>query len=263
MTRTVLVIGIGPGNPEQITVQAIAAMNRADVIFVPDKGQQKQELARVRYEICDRYLDAGERRIVDYGVPTRAEVSEAIGYDTTVDNWHAAIADVYDGLLNDTLLDGQCGAFLVWGDPSLYDSVLRILDGLRDAGRATFNLEVIPGITSVQALAAAHRMPLNTIGQPVLVTTGRRLAEQDSLPADSVVVMLDGQQAYNSVSEPAEIFWGAYLGTADEITVAGRLEDVAAEIDRTRTAARARHGWIMDTYLLRPLPDDESDGDGH
>ena len=251
MTRTVMVIGVGPGNPEQVTVQAIAAMNRADVIFVPDKGEKKQELSRVRYEICDRYLDDAKRRIVDYRVPTRADVSEAAGYETTVADWHSAIADVYSGLLNDSLQDGRCGAFLVWGDPSLYDSVLRILRRLRNTDRAAFDLEVIPGITSVQALAAAHQIPLNDIGKPVLLTTGRRLSEQRTLPAESVVVMLDGQQAYNGVDGSAEIFWGAYLGTEDEIVVAGPLEDVAAEIDRKRAQARQRHGWIMDTYLIR------------
>ena len=44
---------------------------------------------------------------------------------------------------------------------------------------------------------------------------------------------------------------GAYLGGPDEILRAGRLPEVAADIDATRAAARARKGWIMDTYLLR------------
>ena len=103
----------------------------------------------------------------------------------------------------------------------------------------------------MQALAAAHKLPLNRIGESVLITTGRKLAEGFPENADSVVVMLDGQCAFRRVDPDTEIYWGAYLGTADEILIAGRLGDVAQEIERVRAEARARKGWIMDTYLLR------------
>ena len=51
--------------------------------------------------------------------------------------------------------------------------------------------------------------------------------------------------------EAWDIFWGAYLGTADQILIQGRLGQVRDEIRRVRHEARVRHGWIMDTYLLR------------
>ncbi len=114
-----------------------------------------------------------------------------------------------------------------------------------------FGITVIPGITSIQALAASHGIPVNLVGKPVEITTGRRLAEE-GLKAESTVVMLDGIQAFAKIDDPdAEIFWGAYLGTKDEIIRAGRLGDVADDIVRTRAEARERHGWIMDIYLLR------------
>jgi len=256
VARTILVIGIGPGNPEQVTVQAIAAMNRADAIYIPSKGEGKRELARVRQEICDRYIENTAYRVVGYDIPRRATVSAAVGYDTTVQDWHAAITEIYADLLNGSLADGETGAFLVWGDPSLYDSVLRILDRLSASGQAVFDLEVIPGITSVQALAAAHKIPLNDIGQPVLLTTGRRFAESEGEAPGNTVVMLDGQTAYHTADPKQEIFWGAYLGTEDEIQISGLVGDVAKDIDRCRAEARKRHGWIMDTYLLRKaVPD--------
>src|SRR5262249_9735605 len=69
---------------------------------------------------------------------------------------------------------------------------------------------------------------------------------------DSAVVMLDSGFAAAGLAEPdLSVFWGAYLGTPDETTIAGRLGDVAAEIVDTRARLRAEHGWIMDTYLLR------------
>ena len=51
-----------------------------------------------------------------------------------------------------------------------------------------------------------------------------------------------------------EIFWGAFLGSADEILITGPLDDVADEIVRVRAEARLRKGWMFDTYLLRRLP---------
>ncbi len=109
---------------------------------------------------------------------------------------------------------------------------------------------MVPGITSVQALTAAHRILLNRIGADVAITTGRNLAD-GVLPADSTVVMLDGDPAFDHLDPELTIYWGAYLGSPDEILLAGRLGTVGPEIRRLRAEARARHGWIMDTYLLR------------
>lgn len=249
MKRKLLVIGIGAGNPEHVTVEAIAALNRADVFFIPNKGGEKTDLAALRREICDRFIEAKDYRLVEFAVPVRDAATPS--YNDGVAAWHAEIAAIYARLLRDELGDGECGAFLAWGDPGLYDSILRILDDIGARGEIEIECEVIPGVTSVQALTAAHGIPLNRIGESVLITTGRKLAQGFPEGVDSVVVMLDGQCAFKTVDPDAEIYWGAYLGTKDELLVAGRLGDVAGEIERVREEARARKGWIMDTYLLR------------
>ena len=249
--RKLLVIGIGAGNPEQMTVQAINGLNHADVLFIPDKGAKKNDLAELRRQICDRFVTNPDSRRVEFDVPVRAEPSPS--YRATVDDWHEAIAAIYEGLIRDELAEDGCGAFLIWGDPSLYDSALRILERVRLRGNVEFALEVIPGITAVQALAASHKMALNRIGDPVLITTGRRLT-QEGMPenAGSTVVMLDGKCAFNTLDdEDLVIHWGAYLGTPDEIVLSGRLGDVGKEIAEVREKARMEKGWIMDTYLLR------------
>ncbi len=249
--RKILVVGIGAGNPEHLTIQAVNALNRADVLFIPDKGERKSELAALRREICDRFVANPTSRRVEFDVPVRARPADS--YRRTVDDWHAAIAEIYEKLIRDEIGEDGCGAFLIWGDPSLYDSALRILERVTKRGNVAFELEVIPGITAVQALAAGHKMAINRIGDPFLVTTGRRLAE-DGMPdnAGTAVVLLDGQQAFLSVADKdMTIHWGAYLGTADEILLSGRLGDVEGEIVQVREDARKRHGWIMDTYLLR------------
>jgi len=238
--KTILIVGIGTGNPEHLTVQAINALNRADVLFIPDKGAGKVDLADLRRDIVARYVTNPASRVVEYAVPKRDAANP--DYGAGVDDWHAVLAAIFRTLLENVPDNGAC-AFLVWGDPGLYDSTIRIVDRLR----ADHAIEIIPGITSIQALTAAHGIALNRIGEPVHITTGRKLGEV----IDDTIVMLDGQTAFMAADPDLDIFWGAYLGTADEITIFGRLGDVRGQITETRKAARERHGWIMDTYLLR------------
>ncbi|AMB84994.1 precorrin 6A synthase [Pseudomonas agarici] len=252
--KTVLLIGIGSGHPEQITVQAIKALNRASVFFLLDKGQAKDELLRVRQEICRLYIEQPDYRLVQVSDPLRENADGS--YRTGVERWHEQRAELFARLIDEELAENECGAFLVWGDPGLYDSTLRILDRVVALGGSAFEVEVIPGISSVQALAARHRIALNRIGEPIRITTGRRLETAD---LDNVVVMLDAHCAFAQFADQAlEIYWGAYLGTEDELLVSGKLHEVQGLIREQREAARLRKGWIMDTYLLRrPVNSDE------
>ena len=57
--RKVLIIGIGAGNPDYVTIQAINALNQVDVFFIPNKGMEKEALQRFRLEICERSVVSG------------------------------------------------------------------------------------------------------------------------------------------------------------------------------------------------------------
>ncbi len=249
--RRLLVIGIGAGDPEHVTVQAIKALNEVDVFFVIDKGYVTEELVRLRREICERYIREQTYRIVEIPDPPRDRATPA--YRTAVEEWRAQRAELWERAITDELGDGGCGAFLVWGDPSLYDSTLAVLDQILARGSVAFEHEVVPGISSVQALTARHRMPLNRVGGAVQITTGRRLAAE-GFPdgVEEVVVLLDADCSFMQLEDDGvEIHWGAYLGMDDEILVSGSLREVADEIVRVRREARERKGWIMDAYLLR------------
>ncbi|CAB3761843.1 precorrin-6A synthase (deacetylating) [Paraburkholderia solisilvae] len=248
--KKLLIIGIGAGNPEYVTIQAVNALNQVDVFFVMDKGPAKGKLVALRKEIIERYVKDRTYRVVEATSPER-RVGEP-DYVRTVEDLNRDKQDIFERLIADELRDGECGAFLVWGDPSLYDSTMRIVAAIAQSGRHVFEYEVIPGISSVQALAAKHRIALNAIGRPLAITNGRAIAEGFPDHVDSAVVMLDSQNAFRQVAdEDLDIYWGAYVGTPDEILIAGKLRDVMDEIERSRAEARQRHGWIMDTYLLK------------
>ncbi|SIS59366.1 precorrin-6A synthase (deacetylating) [Phaeovulum vinaykumarii] len=243
--QNLLLIGIGTGNPAHVTAQAARALNRADVILIPRKGAEKSDLAALRRAICAELVTNPATRIVEFDLPVR---DPAIAdYRARVEAWHDAIARCWAEACAPHA--PQTVALLVWGDPSLYDSTLRIAGRLSPAPQLT----VVPGITSLQALTAAHRIPLNDIGAPVVITTGRQLRDHGWPPAaDTVAVMLDGEMSFATL-DPAgiQIWWTAYAGMSEEISVAGPLAEVAEEIRTKRAAARERHGWIMDIYLMR------------
>jgi precorrin-6A synthase len=252
--KKILIIGIGAGNPEHITMQAVNALNQVDVFFVMDKGSAKKKLVALRKAICERYIADHNYRFVEAESPERG--CDNPHYELNVEALNKEKQQIFERLIAEEMVDGECGGFLVWGDPALYDSTIRIIDAIARSGRQPVEFDVIPGISSIQALAARHKVPLNRIGRSVQITTGRRLDE--ALPdnvshnADSIVVMLDAENTYKKLLDrDLDIYWGAYIGTADEILIAGKLSEVADEIERVRNEARAANGWIMDTYLLR------------
>jgi precorrin-6A synthase len=249
--RKMKLIGIGAGDPEHLTLQAIEALRSVDVVFLTDKGPESADLLSARQAICDRYMR--HHRTVTLEDPPRER--NAADYEGAVRAWHEERAILYEESIERHLADGECGAFLVWGDPSLYDSALRIMDAVIARGRVELDHEIIPGISSIQVLAARHKISLHEIGEPVKVTTGRKLSDRDFDSAASVVVLLDGRCAFDRLERrDLIIYWGAYLGTQDEILISGPLADVAGRIREARARARERKGWIMDTYLLRRRP---------
>lgn len=244
-------IGIGTGNPDHVTLEAVKAMNAADLILIPLKGEDKADLAGLRLEICRSCVTNPATRIESFDLPVRDPGTP--DYLRRVNDWHDEIAAVWAASIAAHLGqgDGAKVAFLVWGDPSLYDSTLRIAERL--ARHMSLRLKVIPGITAIQTLCAAHAIPLNDLAAPVTITTGRRLRDTGwPEGVETAVVMLDSGGAFATL-DPAgvQIWWGAYVGMENQILLSGPLAEMADLITETRAKARADHGWIMDIYLMR------------
>ena len=260
MTVRVLVVGIGSGDPAHLTGEAVAALNAVDVFLVADKRAATRDLVTLRAELCAAVISHDRYRFVEVPDPERGPDADrdATAYAGAVRDWHAERAHRYaEAITREVGSEGTVG-LLVWGDPSLYDSTLRVVGSVgEELTRSGVSLEtrVVPGISSVSLLAARHGVALNRVGQPVHITTGRRLLGEYDEALGDVVVMLDGDLACAGLvadHPDLEIFWGAQLGLADEALVHGRLADVLPEVRARRDAVRAARGWVMDTYLLRP-----------
>lgn len=244
MIKELWLIGIGTGALNHITLEGQAALRDAAVILLPRKGTGKDDLAEIRLRIL---AEAGATAtVLPFDMPVR---DESLPYLERVARWHDAIATAWVAALPASV-EGPV-ALLVWGDPGLYDSTLRIAARLDPAPA----VRVVPGITALQALTAAHAIPFNTLDGAITVTTGRRIRENGwPEAAETVVVMLDGQCSFQALlDQDLYIWWGAYLGMPEQILDHGRLRAATPRIVDTRAEARAAHGWLMDTYLLRQV----------
>lgn len=260
-TRRIHVVGIGAGSPEHVTAEAAAALAEVDVFLVADKGETKDELVALRRSICERFVPADHPyEVVAVPDPQRGPDAARDGaqYAKGVADWHAARTEAYVRVVEGLPPEAVVG-FLVWGDPAFYDSTIRVVDAIGE--RLATTVRVIPGISAFQALAAAHGVVLHRVGEPVHITTGRRLVDdwtragEAGLDLGTVVVMLDGHLRCRELvaTAPATtIHWGAYVGMPQQELRSGRLDEVIDEVVELRARLREEHGWVMDVYALTP-----------
>lgn len=250
MSRHLALIGIGAGDPDWVTLEAIGALQALDVLFVVLKEDELDDLVEARRVIVERHRTE-PLRTVELRDPPRPWRT-APDYNAAVAHWREQRLERWSAAVASELTDGQAGGFLVWGDPSLFESTLAIVQDLIRASAEPIELRVIPGISCVHALTARFRIPLNRQGHAVQIAPARLLRDGVPGDVDDVVAMLDSQQTFARI-DPAglDIYWGAYLGTPDEILICGDLAEVRQQILDARVEATARKGWMFDTYLLR------------
>jgi len=232
------VLGVGMG-PQHVTPEVADALRSCDYVLAAEKREDDGLLSIRRAIAAEHGVE-----VVAVHDPERDRADPA-DYAKAVKDWHQARVAAYEQVLRER---GGTAAFLVWGDPSLYDSTIRVVDRL--AERMPLEYDVLPGISAPQLLAARHRIVLHPVGHPVHITTGRRLREDLAAGQTNLCVMLTGTLALAGLDDWS-IWWGANLGTPSEELVAGRVGDVLPEIDAARERVRAAAGWVMDIFLLR------------
>ncbi|MFP5336467.1 MAG: precorrin-6A synthase (deacetylating) [Actinomycetes bacterium] len=233
----VRILGIGMG-PHHVTREVADALRGCDYVVAAEKSADDGLLAA-------RRAIAAAHGVPVVVVPDPDRDREPGDYERAVRDWHEARVAAYERVLRER---GGTAAFLVWGDPSLYDSTIRVVEQL--AERLPVEYDVLPGISAPQLLAARHRIVLHPVGRPVHVTTARRLRDDIAAGQTNLCVMLTGALDLTGL-DAWSVWWGANLGTDSEELAAGRVGEVAGHLEAARLRARERAGWVMDVYLLR------------
>jgi precorrin-6A synthase len=235
------ILGVGMG-PQHITPEVAEALRSVDYVLAAQKSES-DGLLEIRREICRQHGDVPVVAVPD---PERDRDAPR-DYPGAVADWHEARVVAYEQVL---AARGGNAAFLVWGDPSLYDSTIRIVESIRVRGNVPVEYDVLPGISAPQLLAARHRIVLHEVGRPLHLTTGRMLREAVDAGLDNIAVLLNSRLDLAGL-EDWQIWWGANLGTPDEALVAGTVAEVLRDIENARAAVKEAAGWVMDVYLLR------------
>lgn len=244
------ILGVGMG-PRHVTLEVSEVLRTVDYVLAAEKDDDDGLLALRRAIVATHAGPDGPAEIVAVRDPQRDRSAglSAAGYENAVADWHRARAQAYAEVLTQR---GGTAAFLVWGDPSLYDSTIRIVEQIRALG-VHLEYQVLPGISAPQLLAARHRIVLHEVGRPVHITTGRRLQQAVAQGMDNIVAMLNPPPDQLGLSGLGdwELWWGANLGATGERLVAGQLDAVYTKVVDARREAKTEAGWVMDVYLLR------------
>ena len=145
-------IGVGPGDPELLTLKALKALQKAPVICVPQAANRRDSYA---LNIVRSYVNS-DQEIMRVPFPT----DDA---DGAAQVWREASA-----MLVERLKKGQDVAFLTEGDPMLFSTFSYVLAGVQELCPDA-PVQIIPGVSSVMAAAASSQVPLATHGQRLAI----------------------------------------------------------------------------------------------
>jgi precorrin-2/cobalt-factor-2 C20-methyltransferase len=145
-------IGVGPGDPELLTLKALKALQQAPVICVPQAANRRNSYA---LSIVKEYVKP-EQEILRAPFPT----DDA---DGAAQVWLEAA-----GLVAERLKQGQDVAFITEGDPMLFSTFSYVLAGVQELCPDA-PVQIIPGVSSVMAAAASSQVPLATHGQRLAI----------------------------------------------------------------------------------------------
>ena len=146
-------VGVGPGDPELLTLKAQRILQRVPIVCVPQAETSTDSYA---LNIVREFLDRDSQEIMRIPFPTDDE-------DAAGDVWrHAA------EMVAERLNAGQDAAFITEGDPMLYSTFSYVLESIR-ANHPNISVEIVPGVSSVMAAAASAVAPLVTHGQRLAI----------------------------------------------------------------------------------------------
>jgi len=241
--KKVYIVGVGPGDPKYLTLEAFEVIKGLKNFIIPLKKGQKEELTKIREKIIE-YCKQGDTnyKVIKVEFPERKKGGV---YKSEVQSWR----DEKASILSEVLKEIDEAGFLVLGDPSLYDGHIEIFKEVKT--KVPLEIEVIPGISTLNLLSAKHKISLTKIAESLLITTPRPLRKQKEISMNTVV-FLDNYETFKLFKEDKEliIYWGAYLGTEKERLFRGKLSECWQKIVELRKELKEKYGYLMETYLL-------------
>ncbi|NRB38452.1 MAG: precorrin-2 C(20)-methyltransferase [Pseudomonadales bacterium] len=212
-------VGVGPGDPELITLKAARLIQQADVISFIANADGESQACQIAIDVLQDVKPGQER------IPVMMPMFED---RTPANQAYDAAAKAIKSAIN----AGKKVVFLCEGDPLFFGSFAYLLERLR--GDVT--TEVVPGISSVHAASSALQLPLTMLKESFAVVSGRHDSDyliQTLKTHDSVVIMKAGRSREKILSA---------LREADRIDEANYLEYIGREAQLIETDVDSLQG---------------------
>ena len=151
MQGTFYVVGVGPGDPQLMTLKAVNVLQKCDTWFVPSAFENGGSMA---LKIVEGAVQSGGKNILSHHFPMK-QVKRGAEPDAEVKAaWNEAAKTIIE------ILDsGKDVVFPTLGDPAIYSTGFYVCETLQEYG-SPFKLEIIPGVSAIGATSAASKMPL-------------------------------------------------------------------------------------------------------
>jgi precorrin-2/cobalt-factor-2 C20-methyltransferase len=170
-------VGVGPGDPELVTVKAYRIMKESPVIAYPRKRKGSKSYA---YAIAEQYIDQRDKEMLGLVFPMTKD-KEILERE-----WSRTVAEVYE-----RLAQGRDVAFITEGDPMMYSTFIHMMRLMQEK-HPEVKVISIPGISSVNGVASRLGLPLADGDEHVAVipaTDNREQMKQALLNHDCVVLL--------------------------------------------------------------------------
>ncbi len=155
-------IGVGPGDPELLTMKAVRIIQSCDVVIAPSAMAGGESIA---LEITKEYIPEGTK-------------TQILHFPMGKNNREEKIYAAYQ-TIESYLLEGKTVAFLTIGDPFVYSTYIYVLEHFKGEG---YDIETVPGITSFCASASIAEVPLVIGDENLLILPGSRIEEVEDQP---------------------------------------------------------------------------------
>ncbi len=188
MTGKLYGVGVGPGDPELMTIKARRVLESVDVVCAPDSGREGRALEIVKKAV-DRDFNVLRPH---FPMTKKREVLEKA--------WGEAAEAIYSELKKDKDV-----AFVTLGDPTFYSTFAYVMERIK-AAHPEVEIEVVPGVTSVTACAASLGIPLVSGGESLAVVPAAYGIDNLELLAQNfdTVVLMKVSRSFDAIAERIE-----------------------------------------------------------
>ncbi len=232
MTGKLNVIGIGPGDPELLTLKAVRVIKECPALCVPKGREEGSSLA---LSIVEKAIDLDGKEIIEAHFPMvktikQGQGARGKGQEDLDAKWNQTVEAILS-----RLKEGQNVAFLTLGDPTIYSTFYYLYDRLikLNPGLA---IEIIPGVSSINASAARAKISMGLADEKIAILPANYMGNiRSALETFDTVVLMKVHKVFDEVvkllDEMNMLKGAAYISRAgmDDEKIFHNIKDVRPE----------------------------------